>query len=273
MREHKLTIESIDISFVMSDGPKAPVLLIHGNSSCRDVFAHQISFLTKRGHAVVAPDLPGHGQSADAPNPCADYSFPGYARVLRRLMESLGLRGFHVVGWSLGGHIGIEMWSSQEAVKSLLITGTPPVHLSALGASQGFLTSPIMALAGKETFSRDDCLAYGRAMLDGEQDDGSRLWLTIARTDGRARRCMVENGLAGVGIDEVDAVASCAKPIAILQGINDPFVQVGHIGRLTYKNLWSKNPIWLEAGHSPHWRQPAEFNRHLGDFLATAEAI
>jgi pimeloyl-ACP methyl ester carboxylesterase len=273
LRENKLSIEGTDISFVVTDGPKAAVLLIHGNSSCREVFAHQVAFLTDRGYRVVAPDLPGHGKSSDAATPFTDYSFPGYARTLGLLMRSLGLHGYHIVGWSLGGHIGIEMWSSQEPVQSLLITGTPPVQLSPLGASEGFLASPVMDLAGKELFSREDCLAYGSAMLDEPPDDNSAVWRAIARTDGRARRYMVENGLAGVGMDEVAAMASCPKPIAILQGENDPFISLGHLGRLTYNNLWLKNPILLKAGHAPHRSHPTEFNRHLGDFLAVVDAL
>src|SRR4051812_21852628 len=104
----KIDVLGAEIStFYHSRGSRTPILLIHGNSSCKEIFSHQIRFLAERGHRVIAPDLPGHGESADARAPRTTYSFPGYARVLRRLMDQLEVSEFHILGWSLGGHIGL----------------------------------------------------------------------------------------------------------------------------------------------------------------------
>jgi pimeloyl-ACP methyl ester carboxylesterase len=182
-------------------------------------------------------------------------------------MKSLEIRSYHVLGWSLGGHIGIEMWFADDAVRSLMITGTPPVRLSREGAAEGFLTSPVMDLAGKETFSKEDVRLYGSAMLGEEPDPSLPIGQCIARTDGAARRLMVENGFAGIGQDEVHAVAACPKPLAIVQGEKDPFVNLSYLKDLTYRNLWLKKPIIVDGGHAPHWERPTEFNCHLGEFL------
>ncbi|MHC4044403.1 alpha/beta hydrolase [Bradyrhizobium xenonodulans] len=243
------------------------MLLIHGNSSCKEIFGHQIGFLAALGYDVVAVDLPGHGNSADASAPERTYSFPGYADALNDLMQVLGIGAFHVVGWSLGGHIGIEMWATRRAVRSLLITGTPPVHLSPAGAAEGFLLTPTMELAGKADFTEDDVLAYGTAMLGSEMDPSSRLARCIRRTHGDARRLMLANGLAGIGQDEVAAVWNCPKPLAIVQGKNDPFVNIPYLHRLTYRNLWLQNPLIVDGGHAPHWVHASEFNRYLGEFV------
>ncbi|WP_165637635.1 alpha/beta fold hydrolase [Bradyrhizobium shewense] len=262
----------MNIAFTRSEKGRGTILLIHGNSSCKEIFAEQIPYLSRKGFGVVAVDLPGHGASDDAADPRTTYSFPGYAKVLDLLMTSLGTSQYHVVGWSLGGHIGIEMWANFTSVRSLLVTGTPPVRLSALGASEGFLSSPDMDLAGKEAFSAEDCRRYATAMLDGMPEETSVLWRTVARTDGLARRFMMENGLAGLGTDEVDAVATCPKPLAIVQGKTDPFVNRDHLSRLTYNNLWLNDPILIDGGHAPHLRCAAVFNSHLGDFLDIADA-
>jgi pimeloyl-ACP methyl ester carboxylesterase len=66
----------------ISSGPT--VLLIHGNSSSKEIFLRQMGMLRRRGFGIVAPDLPGHGASNDARRPARTYSFPGYASVLRR---------------------------------------------------------------------------------------------------------------------------------------------------------------------------------------------
>ncbi|PDT64523.1 hypothetical protein CO683_37610 [Bradyrhizobium ottawaense] len=265
--EQQVTIEGATIAYRRTGGRRTAILLIHGNSACKEIFARQIAFLARRGHDVVAPDLPGHGSSGNALEPRSTYSFPGYARTLRSLMQALGICSYHVVGWSLGGHIGIEMWFGDAAVRSLLITGTPPVRLSAAGASEGFLASPVMDLAGKKSFSTQDVRSYASAMLGIPVEPDSWFGRRVARTDGEARRLMLENGLAGVGYDEIDAVATCPKPLAVVQGKNDPFVHLSHIHSLTYRNLWLKNPIIMNGGHAPHWTCPDDFNSYAGDFL------
>jgi pimeloyl-ACP methyl ester carboxylesterase len=267
LQKLRVSIDGIALSALTTPSCRTTVLLIHGNSSCKEIFSSQISYLQKSGYGVVAADLPGHGESKDAPKPQATYSFPGYARVLRRLMDQLGVVEYHIVGWSLGGHVGLEMWYADPNVRSLLITGTPPVKLSPLGAQQAFNPTPVMSLAGTRKFGRAEAAAYGEAMLGAPLDHRLRVSRTIMRTDGRARYWMVKNSFDGVGIDEVLAVGRCRRPLAIVQGKNDPFVNMAYLHSLKYSNLWLKRPIMIDAGHAPHWQRPELFNRFMRDFL------
>ena len=268
MRRVSVDIEGVEISTLVAHGRYTAVLLIHGNSSCNEIFRYQIEQLTRIGHAVVAPDLPGHGRSKNARKPMTTYSFPGYARVLRLLMQRLEIYQYHVLGWSLGGHIGLELWYGQTTVQSLLITGTPPVILSPSGAEQAFKQTAVMRLAGSRIFNRNDVEAYGHAMLGQPLDHRFRIARTIARTDGNALYWMVKNGLRGRGVDEVMAVRECRRPLAIVQGRQDPFVNNDYLRSLRYRNLWNGRPIIVDAGHAPHWQNPTLFNRHLRGFLA-----
>jgi pimeloyl-ACP methyl ester carboxylesterase len=268
MRRILVNVEGLTISTLLASGRHTPVLLIHGNSSCNEIFRHQVDQLRGMDHVVVAPDLPGHGRSADAREPLKTYSFPGYARVLRQLMEQLGFAEYHIIGWSLGGHVGLELWYGSSRVRSLLITGTPPVTLSALGAQRGFRQSPIMELAGTRVFERADVDAYGSAMLGHRLDHRQRIARAIFRTDGRARYWMVRNGLRGLGVDEVMAVRECKRPLAIVLGARDPFVNADYVRSLLYCNLWKNKPIVVDAGHAPHWQQPELFNRYMRGFLS-----
>src|SRR4051812_47147247 len=131
-------VDGISLRTLHHRAGRTGVLLIHGNSSCKEVFAKQFAELAKTGSGIVIPDLPGHGASDNSRRPSDTYSFPGYARILGRLMRRLGYSSFHVVGWSLGGHIGLEMLASDPAVRSLLLSGAPPVRLSPEGAAAGF---------------------------------------------------------------------------------------------------------------------------------------
>jgi pimeloyl-ACP methyl ester carboxylesterase len=270
-RQFSAKIDGVGLSVVVARCRKTPVLLIHGNSSCKEIFRNQFDYLVNLGYGVVAVDLPGHGDSENARMPRSTYSFPGYARLLRSLMHQLEIPKFHIIGWSLGGHIGIEMWHSDPTVRSLLITGTPPVTLSPSGAARGFNDVPSMNLAGARSFSRTDADRYGAAMLGTALDHRLRVVRTIARTDGRARYWMLKNGVSGLGVDQVKAIGSCRRPLAVVQGTDDPFVNSAYVQSLNYTNLWLKRPIMVKAGHAPHWQKPRMFNAYMRKFLDHVE--
>lgn len=267
MQEHHVDVRGHRISVLHRRGAGPSVLLIHGNSSCKEVFQKQLSALSRAGFGVVVPDLPGHGRSECAKRPSAAYSFPGYALILADLMDRLNAGAYHVVGWSLGGHIGLELWSRQAAVQSLLITGTPPISLSAAGAAQGFLPSPAMDLAGKRHLNPSEVNMYRTAMLGNHLDHRCRVARSVAQTDGGARYWMVRNGLAGHGVNQAHAVRTCQRPLAIIQGRYDPFVNIDYLNRLKYNNIWQGKPVLLDAGHSPHWNKPRHFNNLMVEFL------
>jgi pimeloyl-ACP methyl ester carboxylesterase len=79
---------------VAGTGPT--VLLIHGLGGTRQTWRHLIAPLA-RNHTVIAPDLPGHGQSDP---PAGDYSLGAHACALRDLLLALGHQRATLVGHS-----------------------------------------------------------------------------------------------------------------------------------------------------------------------------
>ena len=75
----------IAVGEVAGDG--LPVVMIHGNSSNRGVFSHQMDSAAAAGRRAIALDLPGHGESSDARDPERTYTMPGYADAV---IETLG---------------------------------------------------------------------------------------------------------------------------------------------------------------------------------------
>src|ERR1700709_1908258 len=88
-----------------------PVLLIHGNSSCRGVFRRQLDGRLGRRYRLIAFDLPGHGESSNASDPQRTYTRGGLAGAAVELLGTLDVAEAVVLGWSLGGHIAIDMLS------------------------------------------------------------------------------------------------------------------------------------------------------------------
>lgn len=245
------------------------LFLIHGNSSLKEVFAATIMAFRGR-YRVVAMDLPGHGASDDATEPDTVYTIPSYARAAQAVISSLELKPVALFGWSLGGHIGMEMIAQGFELAGLALCGAPPVTFSGRLAGKGFLNTPVMALTGKETFSEEEALAYAIATLGDREYLSTELLAGVLRTDGRARKIMFNGFLAKELADEKAVVESSHIPLAILDGSKDVFIDADYIENgPVYANLWSgkRHPI-RGAGHAPFLSHPDQFNALLGRFLA-----
>jgi pimeloyl-ACP methyl ester carboxylesterase/membrane protein DedA with SNARE-associated domain len=109
-------------------GPaEAPViLLLHGSPGDGGAFEELGPMLAQR-YRVIAPDLPGFGGSTWR---IPDYSIKAHARYLTEMMDSLRIPGVHVVGWSLGGGVALELQDqSPDRVRSITL-------LASIGAQE-----------------------------------------------------------------------------------------------------------------------------------------
>jgi pimeloyl-ACP methyl ester carboxylesterase len=124
-----ISLQDGSISGLRIRSGRQPLLLLHGNSSCKEIFAPLLGILEPIGIDALAIDLPGHGQSHDAKNADSTYCFPGYANVVFDVLEELGWPEAGLIGWSLGGHIALECLARPDAstrITSALVIGAPP---------------------------------------------------------------------------------------------------------------------------------------------------
>ena len=76
---------------------------------------------------IVAPDLPGHGDSVQDPE--LSYRIPEQARRLDAIMEKLDIEKVHLVGNSMGGAIAaVFAAENPEKVLSLALLDTAGIH-------------------------------------------------------------------------------------------------------------------------------------------------
>jgi pimeloyl-ACP methyl ester carboxylesterase len=245
-----------------------PVLLIHGNSSCRGVFRHQLHGRLAEKHRLIAFDLPGHGQSSDAPDPLRSYTRPGFADVAIEVLGKLGVTEAVVFGWSLGGHIGIEMIPRFPGMRGLLITGTPPVGRNNM--AQGFVASPHSGVAGRQDLSEADIDAFVQAIFGGPVDPSLRD--AVTRADGRFRKRLFEASRAGEGVDQRLIVETSSIPLAVVNGGADRLVNLDYIDTVAYANLWEGHCHRLAGlGHASFWEAPDVFDPVLERFLRDVE--
>jgi len=268
MTVHQVETSHCDIAIEQSSGTGIPILFIHGNSSCKEVFRNQMNGIIGKTFHCIAMDLPGHGQSENAKNPEQTYTMSGYADVALQVMAALDLDSFVIVGWSLGGHIGIEMLTHTSKINGLLISGTPPVSKDPAVMTQAFLPSEHMGLTGQEVFTPEEAESYAHATCGGNARYEDFLGDAVRRTDGRARRVMMEAAIKGQGADQRQVVETDPRPLAIVNGAQEPMVNNDYVQAVSYKNLWEdKIHLIPNVGHAPFWEAPDAFDALLTRFL------
>ena len=76
------------LACVETEGRGTAVLFIHGNSSCKEIFARQLEGELGSRYRMIAFDLPGHGASSNAPEPARTYSIHGFANAAIELLSA-----------------------------------------------------------------------------------------------------------------------------------------------------------------------------------------
>lgn len=281
---------SVTDTALKNDAPT--LLLIHGNSLSSKVFRHIFeSKAITSCWRVVAFDLPGHGSSSKSPNPENSYHMRGYADLAIHILHHLNIDSVVVFGWSLGGHIAIEMIDLLKApehqnikILGAMLTGTAP----ALGKEQvaeAFRVSEDGGLgyAGMKDWTDEIALVFAQNSAAAGKPEYFESWMLAdaKSTDGRARVMMMQrmvevgNGAEGaVGADQRKVVESEDVLIAVVNGGDEQFINVDYVDGIRWKNLWRGKCMRLEGlHHAPFWEKPDLFEGILVDFMKDAEKV
>jgi pimeloyl-ACP methyl ester carboxylesterase len=106
-------------------GAGEPLLLLHGNSGSIESFLYQIPELSKH-FKVIAVDSRAQGKSTDSDK---EITYALMASDMSALIDKLNLGSVHVVGWSDGGNVGLELALAQpQKVKKLVTLGANYTH-------------------------------------------------------------------------------------------------------------------------------------------------
>jgi pimeloyl-ACP methyl ester carboxylesterase len=117
------TIDGCSIYYEIHPGAVASsprVLLLHGWGCDHRIFS-TIEHALGEGTATASLDFPGHGQSADPPEP---WGVGEYAAQLHRLLQQNDWLPADIVAHSFGARIALVLAANHpEAVRKLVITG------------------------------------------------------------------------------------------------------------------------------------------------------
>ena len=130
-------------------GTGRPIMLLHGGLGSGEMFGPALERLAE-GHQVIAPDLQGHGRTADVDRPMR---LETMSDDIAALIDELGLGQVDAVGYSLGGGVAFQLAIRHpEKVRKLVVVSAyfrDDAVDPALRAQQGQVN------AGAAEFMRD----------------------------------------------------------------------------------------------------------------------
>ena len=137
----RVDVDGLEVFYREAGPAGAPVLLLlHGFPSSSHMFRDLIPKLAG-DYRVIAPDLPGFGQSAMPSREAFGYTFDKLARVIDRFTEVIGLRRFAVYVFDYGAPIGWRLATWHPERITALVTQNGNAYEE--GLSEGW--NPIQA--------------------------------------------------------------------------------------------------------------------------------
>lgn len=104
------------------DEKKQLIIALHGGALSHRMYKDVVPILTAYGYTVVAPDLPGHGQSKTA----GPFTFQKATECLYRIITDLRneFSAITLVGVSLGGQVVLDILQNHpQSITSAIVSG------------------------------------------------------------------------------------------------------------------------------------------------------
>jgi len=224
---------------------KTPVLLMHGAPGMGTDFARIGGLLTGGNRAVYSPDLVGFAQSEMGD----DVSYRVQARHMFSFLDSMDVDRVHLVGWSNGGGVGLQMANlDPDRVASLTMLASVGAQESEGSGSYFFEHVKYAVGLGAISFvpdliphfgvlgTRDLRIGWLWSFWDSDQRELTRIMPTIT------------------------------TPVMILHGRYDPLVPAWG-AELHHEMMPTSKLIMLDASHFLPFMQSQETAGYLNAFF------
>jgi pimeloyl-ACP methyl ester carboxylesterase len=265
---------SVNVVDTGGDGPA--LVLVHGLSGAWQNWLYTIpAFMDS--HRVIAPDLPGFGESE---MPAEDISIRGYAKILDALLDELGVESADVVGNSMGGFAAAELTLSfSTRVRRLVL-------VSAAGLSIEYRRrQPLLAGARVWLAAASRAAAQNRPFITRPRGRRAALQI-VARYPEKLSPAIAAEMVRGtatpgfipalealLGYSFRDKLVQIEVPVLVVWGRNDmlvPSSDAREFVELIGDN--ARREMFEDTGHVSMIERPNRFNELLAGFLAGERA-
>ena len=276
---HRTRIRAGGVELSVSEhGPAAgvPVLVLHGFTGS----AQALNPLTERLVAglaarIVCPDLVGHGRS-EVPDDLALYRVEAMAAQVAALADALGCDTFHLVGYSMGGRVGLTLACTQpQRLRSLCLIGASAGIADSRSRRQRAHADAARAqrITGDFGGFVDEWMASplfaGQAALGETHLRTARAQRLASSPDGLARSLLA--GGTGSMTPLHEQLGACNVPALVVAGADD--TKFCDIAEHLAATLPRGDAVRIDgAGHAAHIERPDTAAAEITEFIAGVEA-
>jgi len=252
------------------EGNGPALVLIHSFLASHREFDDVIDDLAERFH-VIAPDLPGFGES-EKPNPTRyAYGIETFAEAVADLIAAFGVGRASVLGHSMGGAVALTLAANHaELVQRLIVVDPlcypfPPsfkTRLPLLPIIGGIVFKQLYGRALFRAYFRDDVFSPGFDVPLDRVDEHYAFFNTpAARESAHAvMRAVLDTRAVVARLTRITA------PTLVVWGRDDRILPASMASRLV-REIQGANLEIMDAGHSPHEERPREFVALAMQFL------
>ena len=270
-RIRDVTARGVRTRVLEAGSERAPTLvLLHGLFASHRSFEDVIEDLGTRFH-VIAPDLPGFGES-EKPSPARfAYGIEAHAESVADLIAAFGVGRASVLGHAMGGAVALTLAAEHpELVQRLVLEDA-----LAYPHAQGFKSRlPLVPVIGGIVFKQ----LYGRALFrslfrdvyyrpDFDPPMERVDWHYDAFNSPSARESA--HAVMRAILDTRPVVARLSRVVAptlVIWGRDDGLYPVASALRLAREIPGARLEI-MDAGHTPHEERPRELCALVTEFL------
>ncbi|MFM0027466.1 alpha/beta fold hydrolase [Paraburkholderia madseniana] len=248
------------------------VVMLHGSGPGASGWANfnrNVDAFVDAGYRVILLDCPGWGKSDSVV--CSGSRSDLNARMLKGLLDAIGVARVHIVGNSMGGHSAVAFaLANPERVGKLVLMG------GGTGGPSQFVPMPTEGIKLLQALYREPTLDNLKRMLNVFVFDTTTLTeqLMQARLANMlARRDHLENFVKSLAAnpkqfpDVGHRLSEIAAPTLVIWGRDDRFVPMDVGLRLVWGMPNADLHVFGRCGHWAQWEHAAKFNQMVLEFL------
>jgi pimeloyl-ACP methyl ester carboxylesterase len=130
---HRQVVGEVDVFYREAGPADAPViLLLHGFPTSGHMFRDLIPHLAKH-YRVIAPDLPGFGQTKAPPRGQFAYTFDNLAKTIDGFTRALGLKRYALYVFDYGAPTGFRLAAAHPERVTAIISQNGNAYVGGLG--------------------------------------------------------------------------------------------------------------------------------------------
>lgn len=245
------TIHQQDKFKFIEEGQGEPLVLLHGLFGALSNFKDLIEYF-RHHYKVVVPMLPLFDLDI------LHTSVGGLAKFVHKFLEARDYQNVHLLGNSLGGHVGlVHILKHPERIKSLILTGSSGLFESGMGDSypkrgdyEYIKTKTELTFYDPKTATEE---------LVNEVFEITRNRLKVIKIIALAKSA-IRNNLG-------EELKNIQQPTLLIWGNNDT-ITPPFVAQEFHKLIPNSELHFIDkCGHAPMMEQPAEFNEILLKFL------